>query len=64
MATLLGEWDAGSELAFVDRMNATARRLGLVHTHYSDASGYQIETVSTAKDQVRRDNSLADSRHI
>ena len=53
IATLLADWDAGSELTFVARMNAQARALGLVHTHYTGASGVQASTVSTASDQVR-----------
>lgn len=53
IATLLARWDAGSLPAFVARMNATARRLDLRHTHYADASGYRAATVSTATDQVR-----------
>jgi D-alanyl-D-alanine carboxypeptidase (penicillin-binding protein 5/6) len=53
LATLLAEWDAGTESAFVDKMNAEARRLGMAHTHYADASGYDPATVSTALDQVR-----------
>jgi D-alanyl-D-alanine carboxypeptidase (penicillin-binding protein 5/6) len=53
VATLLAKWDAGSEQAFVGKMNVEAVRLGLTHTHYDDASGLQPETVSTARDQVR-----------
>jgi D-alanyl-D-alanine carboxypeptidase (penicillin-binding protein 5/6) len=53
VATLLAEWDAGSEPAFVAKMNAAAGRLRLSDTHYVDASGYNAATVSTAKDQVR-----------
>jgi serine-type D-Ala-D-Ala carboxypeptidase (penicillin-binding protein 5/6) len=53
VATLLADWDAGSEGAFVARMNAQARALGLADTHYADASGVQASTVSTASDQVR-----------
>jgi serine-type D-Ala-D-Ala carboxypeptidase (penicillin-binding protein 5/6) len=34
-------------------MNATARSLGMVHTRYTDPSGYDDATVSTAADQVR-----------
>jgi D-alanyl-D-alanine carboxypeptidase (penicillin-binding protein 5/6) len=34
-------------------MNATARSLGMRHTHYTDPSGYDDATVSTAADQVR-----------
>jgi D-alanyl-D-alanine carboxypeptidase (penicillin-binding protein 5/6) len=53
MATLLARWDAGNERAFVTKMNARARALGLVHTRYTGASGVQARTVSTATDQVR-----------
>jgi D-alanyl-D-alanine carboxypeptidase (penicillin-binding protein 5/6) len=53
LATLLADWDAGSLPAFVAKMNATARQLGLSHTHYADASGVAAGTVSTAADQVR-----------
>src|SRR5205085_5869951 len=35
------------------RMNATARSLGMTHTRYTDPSGYDDATVSTAADQVR-----------
>jgi D-alanyl-D-alanine carboxypeptidase (penicillin-binding protein 5/6) len=34
-------------------MNATARSLGMTHTRYTDPSGYDDATVSTATDQVR-----------
>jgi D-alanyl-D-alanine carboxypeptidase (penicillin-binding protein 5/6) len=53
MATLLARWDAGAEPAFVVRMNALARALGLAHTRYTSASGVPASTVSTAADQVR-----------
>jgi D-alanyl-D-alanine carboxypeptidase (penicillin-binding protein 5/6) len=52
IATLLAGWDAGSERAFVAKMNATALGMGLTHTHYTDASGVAPGTVSTAGDQV------------
>ena len=52
LADLLARWDAGSEEAFVRRMNATAARLGLRHTHYVDASGFDTGSVSTAADQL------------
>ncbi|HEY1522590.1 MAG TPA: hypothetical protein VGF70_06220 [Solirubrobacteraceae bacterium] len=52
VASLLARWDAGSEDAFVDKMNVEARQLGMNHTHYSDASGFSASTVSTARDQV------------
>jgi D-alanyl-D-alanine carboxypeptidase (penicillin-binding protein 5/6) len=53
IATLLAHWDAGSERAFVAKMNARAQALGLARTRYTGASGVQPSTVSTAGDQVR-----------
>jgi serine-type D-Ala-D-Ala carboxypeptidase (penicillin-binding protein 5/6) len=53
IAASLARWDAGSEGRFVARMNATARSLGMTHTRYTDPSGYDDATVSTAADQVR-----------
>jgi serine-type D-Ala-D-Ala carboxypeptidase (penicillin-binding protein 5/6) len=51
IAWMLARWDAGSEGAFVAKMNAWARSLGLVRTRYADASGADPATVSTASDQ-------------
>jgi D-alanyl-D-alanine carboxypeptidase (penicillin-binding protein 5/6) len=53
IAAVLARWDAGSIERFVARMNATARSLGMTHTRYTDPSGYDDATVSTAADQVR-----------
>jgi len=53
IAAVLARWDAGSEDRFVARMNASARSLGMTHTRYTDPSGYDDATVSTAADQVR-----------
>ncbi|MFF7214778.1 D-alanyl-D-alanine carboxypeptidase family protein [Streptomyces sp. NPDC008238] len=53
IARLLARWDAGSEAAFVRKMNATARELGMDDTTYTDPSGLEATTVSTASDQVR-----------
>ena len=53
IAAVLARWDAGSEGGFVGRMNATARSLGMTRTRYSDSSGYDAGTVSTAADQLR-----------
>jgi serine-type D-Ala-D-Ala carboxypeptidase (penicillin-binding protein 5/6) len=53
IAAVLARWDAGSTDRFVARMNATARSLGMTHTRYTDPSGYDDATVSTAADQVR-----------
>jgi serine-type D-Ala-D-Ala carboxypeptidase (penicillin-binding protein 5/6) len=53
IAAVLARWDAGSPDRFVARMNATAQTLAMTHTHYTDPSGYDDTTVSTAVDQVR-----------
>jgi serine-type D-Ala-D-Ala carboxypeptidase (penicillin-binding protein 5/6) len=53
IAAVLARWDAGSTERFVARMNAAARSLGMTHTRYTDPSGYDDATVSTAADQVR-----------
>jgi D-alanyl-D-alanine carboxypeptidase (penicillin-binding protein 5/6) len=53
IAAVLARWAAGSQERFVARMNATARSLGMAHTRYTDPSGYDDATVSTAADQVR-----------
>jgi serine-type D-Ala-D-Ala carboxypeptidase (penicillin-binding protein 5/6) len=53
IAAVLARWDAGSVERFVARMNAAARSLGMTHTRYTDPSGYDDATVSTAADQVR-----------
>ncbi|MFE9654458.1 D-alanyl-D-alanine carboxypeptidase family protein [Micromonospora sp. NPDC006431] len=52
MARILAAWDAGSIPAFVGKMNDTAAALGMTGTHYTDPSGYDPGTVSTAVDQV------------
>ena len=53
IAAVLARWDAGSVDRFVARMNAAARSLGMTHTRYTDPSGFDDATVSTAADQVR-----------
>jgi serine-type D-Ala-D-Ala carboxypeptidase (penicillin-binding protein 5/6) len=53
IATVLARWHAGSVERFVAQMNITARSLGMTHTRYTDPSGYDDATVSTAADQVR-----------
>jgi D-alanyl-D-alanine carboxypeptidase (penicillin-binding protein 5/6) len=53
IAALLAIHDAGTLAAFVARMNATARALGMSSTTYTDPSGFNPETVSTAADQLR-----------
>ena len=58
IARLLARWDAGSEAAFIKKMNDTAKRLGMTDTTYTDASGLKESTVSTASDQVKLGNEL------
>jgi D-alanyl-D-alanine carboxypeptidase (penicillin-binding protein 5/6) len=53
IAAVLARWDAGSTDRFVARMNAAARSLGMTRTRYTDPSGYDDATVSTAADQLR-----------
>jgi D-alanyl-D-alanine carboxypeptidase (penicillin-binding protein 5/6) len=53
VAVVLARWDAGSVQTFVAQMNTTARSLGMFQTSYTDPSGYDDATVSTAADQVR-----------
>ncbi|MCY0949648.1 D-alanyl-D-alanine carboxypeptidase family protein [Streptomyces sp. H27-S2] len=55
VARLLARWDTGtdSEAAFVEKMNAAAKELGMNDTTYTDPSGLDASTVSTATDQLR-----------
>ncbi len=52
MASMLADWDAGSETAFVAKMNADAASLGLRSTHFDDVSGLDPGSVSTAADLI------------
>lgn len=52
VAQMLARWSAGSVTDFVDDMNSTADRLGMRSTEYTDPSGYEPSTVSTAADQL------------
>ncbi|KNB50363.1 hypothetical protein AC230_26360 [Streptomyces caatingaensis] len=52
IARQLARWDAGSEAAFVKKMNDVAKELGMKRTKYTDPSGFDRTTVSTASDQV------------
>ncbi|MEV4915860.1 hypothetical protein AB0K47_03465 [Streptomyces tirandamycinicus] len=53
IARQLARWDSGSEKAFVEKMNAAAEELGMKNTTYTDPSGLDATTVSTAEDQVK-----------
>jgi D-alanyl-D-alanine carboxypeptidase (penicillin-binding protein 5/6) len=66
IAVLVARQVDGSVASFVAEMNRTAHALGMSQTTYSDPSGYDDGTVSTALDQLRlarlvaEDQTLAD----
>ncbi|MFD3611916.1 D-alanyl-D-alanine carboxypeptidase [Streptomyces atroolivaceus] len=60
IARLLARWDAGSEEAFVKKMNDTAKELGMENTTYTDPSGLNATTVSSAEDQVKLGEKLVE----
>lgn len=54
VAVMLAEAVGGSEQAFVDRMNATAARLGMTETHFVNPNGLPADgQVTTARDLAR-----------
>jgi D-alanyl-D-alanine carboxypeptidase (penicillin-binding protein 5/6) len=53
IARMLAAQVAGSQTSFIAEMNAEARALGMDHTTYTDPSGFDPSTVSTAADQLR-----------
>jgi D-alanyl-D-alanine carboxypeptidase (penicillin-binding protein 5/6) len=53
IAVLVARQVSGSVASFVTEMNRRARALGMSHTTYTDPSGYDDGTVSTALDQLR-----------
>jgi D-alanyl-D-alanine carboxypeptidase (penicillin-binding protein 5/6) len=53
IAQILATEVAGSEPSFIAEMNAEARTLGMYRTVYTDPSGWDSSTVSTAADQLR-----------
>jgi D-alanyl-D-alanine carboxypeptidase len=54
VAVMLAEAISGSEQAFVEKMNATARRLGMTRTHFVNPHGLPApEQVTTARDLAR-----------
>lgn len=52
-ARLLARWDAKSEKAFVAKMNAAAKDLGMNDSTYTDPSGLEASTKSTPADQIK-----------
>src|SRR5690606_32406958 len=54
VAIMLAETVGGNEQAFVERMNATARRLGMTNTHFVNPNGLPAPgQVTTARDLAR-----------
>ncbi|MCX4396025.1 D-alanyl-D-alanine carboxypeptidase family protein [Streptomyces sp. NBC_01767] len=53
VARLLARWDAKTEEAFVERMNAAATELGMTDSTYTDPSGLEPTTRSTPADQLK-----------
>lgn len=53
VAAMLAEREAGSIPAFATKMNEAAAELGMKATHYTDPSGYEATTTSTAADQIK-----------
>ncbi|MGH2940585.1 MAG: D-alanyl-D-alanine carboxypeptidase family protein [Solirubrobacterales bacterium] len=53
VAVMLAVHEAGSVEAFLGEMNEAAAELGMGGTHYTDPSGLEDTTVSTAADQLK-----------
>ena len=53
VAALLAIHEAGTIEAFVAEMNEAAAELGMTNTRYTDPSGFEDTTVSTASDQLK-----------
>jgi D-alanyl-D-alanine carboxypeptidase (penicillin-binding protein 5/6) len=53
IADYLGAWDAGSDQAFVAKVNSTAKALGLGCTHFADDSGISPLSESTAASMAK-----------
>ena len=50
LAVLLADWVSGTEPAFVERMNQLVSGLHLSETHFTDSSGLDPTSVSSARD--------------
>jgi serine-type D-Ala-D-Ala carboxypeptidase (penicillin-binding protein 5/6) len=64
IAVLVARQVSGSVASFVAEMNRTARALGMSRTTYTDPSGYDDGTVSTALDQLRLARVVAKDRTL
>jgi D-alanyl-D-alanine carboxypeptidase (penicillin-binding protein 5/6) len=62
IAVLVARQVAGSVASFVAEMNDTADALGMSQTTYTDPSGFDEHTVSTALDQLRLAQVVADDQ--
>lgn len=60
VAVMIAEAISGSEAAFVAEMNATARRLGMTRTHFSNPNGLPApDQVTTARDLAKLSRAIA-----
>jgi D-alanyl-D-alanine carboxypeptidase (penicillin-binding protein 5/6) len=64
IALLVARQVAGSVASFVAEMNHTAHALRMSHTIYTDPSGYDTGTVSTALDQLRLARLVAEDKTL
>ncbi len=64
VAVMLARYVSGTVDMFVSEMNAMAKSLGLTHTTYTDPSGFDPATVSTAADQLTLARHAADDRTL
>ncbi len=64
IAVLVARQVDGSVASFVAEMNHTAHALGMSHTTYTDPSGYDAGTVSTALDQLRLARLVAENKTL
>ena len=51
-ATAVADYIAGSQSAFIERMNAEMKKLGLKHTRFVDSSGYSEHNRTTAREFI------------
>lgn len=56
MADILAAWDAGSTTAFVTKMNAEAKTLGMTQTVFTDDSGFDPGSASSSSDLLTLGN--------
>jgi D-alanyl-D-alanine carboxypeptidase (penicillin-binding protein 5/6) len=64
IAVLVARQVDGSVASFVAEMNRTAQALGMSHTTYTDPSGFDTGTVSTALDQLRLAQAVAGDKTL